>query len=275
MEQHKLFSELRDVEYDPFAPEKTGTTLLALKYDGGIICCTDSLTSGRGLAVNPAAQKLTRLSDHMMLMRAGSVSHTQYVAQMVKSYLESHRVELSSGTPSRVVKPTVKAAASILRQIVYQNRYFIQGGFILAGYDDRSGLNIFMFDRGLVLERQWASIGSGSGIVTVIMDAEYKPGMSQTEAISLAQKAVTHAIQRDRHSSGMVRWAVIEKSTFTTNLLPSNTILTLEQRILGIPNNEESGIPDTGESGIPDKRVPQSDSGMDDDFSSSDDDHFC
>lgn len=66
----------RDVE----APPHTGTTIVAVEYDGGVVVGADSRVSTGRYVSNRASDKLTPLSDFVWLLRSGSAADTQLVA---------------------------------------------------------------------------------------------------------------------------------------------------------------------------------------------------
>ena len=66
----------RDAEGAPH----TGTTIVAVQYDGGVVIGADSRVSTGRYVSNRASDKLTPLHDHVWLLRSGSAADTQLVA---------------------------------------------------------------------------------------------------------------------------------------------------------------------------------------------------
>jgi 20S proteasome subunit beta 1 len=64
----------------PSAPPHTGTTILAISYDGGVVVGADSRVSTGTYISNRASDKITPLSDNVYLLRSGSAADTQAVA---------------------------------------------------------------------------------------------------------------------------------------------------------------------------------------------------
>jgi 20S proteasome subunit beta 1 len=58
----------------------TGTTIIAVTYDGGVVIGADSRVSTGNYVSNRASNKLTLLLDDVYLARCGSAADTQYVA---------------------------------------------------------------------------------------------------------------------------------------------------------------------------------------------------
>lgn len=75
---------------------------------------------------------------------------------------------------------------------------------MVAGYDKR-GPGLFYIDQdGQRLPMHVCSIGSGSLNAYGILDTQYKPKMTDEEALKLARRAIMHATYRDGGSGGHV-----------------------------------------------------------------------
>lgn len=61
-------------------PPHTGTTIVAVSYNGGVVLAADSRVSTGNYISNRASNKITSLSDSVYLLRSGSASDTQAVA---------------------------------------------------------------------------------------------------------------------------------------------------------------------------------------------------
>lgn len=58
---------------------KTGTTIVACCYDGGVVIAADSRVSTGTYVSNRASDKITPLADNVFLLRSGSAADTQAV----------------------------------------------------------------------------------------------------------------------------------------------------------------------------------------------------
>jgi 20S proteasome subunit beta 1 len=67
--------------------ESTGTTILAMPFDGGVMLGADTRTSMGSYATSRSTDKITFLSDHIFCLRSGSAADTQAVSDIVKHYL--------------------------------------------------------------------------------------------------------------------------------------------------------------------------------------------
>ena len=62
------------------AAPHTGTTIVAVSYDGGVVLGADSRVSMGSYISNRASDKLAPLADSVWLLRSGSAADTQAVA---------------------------------------------------------------------------------------------------------------------------------------------------------------------------------------------------
>ena len=67
--------------------ESTGTTILAIPFEGGVILGADCRTSMGSYATSRSTDKITYLSDHIFCLRSGSAADTQAISDIVKHYL--------------------------------------------------------------------------------------------------------------------------------------------------------------------------------------------
>merc|ERR1719473_1335927 len=191
---------------DVNSPEQavsTGTTIMAVAFDGGVVMGADSRTSTGDYVANRASRKISKVHDKIFVCRSGSAADTQALTGFVVNYLNQHAVELGE-------QPTVNTAANLFRMIAYNNKDNLMAGLIIAGYDPKRGGQVYSIPLGGTLHKvKFACDGSGSGYIAGLVDEYYRPGMTKDEALAFVQKSVAHAMARDGSSGGMVRTLVI------------------------------------------------------------------
>merc|ERR1719463_751208 len=105
-------------EDDVMAPEQavsTGTTIMAVEFDGGVVLCADSRTSTGQYVANRASRKISKVHDRIFVCRSGSAADTQALTGFVVNYLGQHAVELGK-------LPSVKTAANLFKIFAYNNK---------------------------------------------------------------------------------------------------------------------------------------------------------
>merc|ERR1719335_490802 len=191
----------------PEAAVKTGTTIMAVAYDGGVVLGADTRTSTGDYVANRASRKISKVHDKIFVCRCGSAADTQALTGFVINYLGQHAIELGHGK-----MPTVNTAANLFKMIAYNNKDRLMAGLIVAGYDEKRGGQVYSIPLGGALIRVPMAVdGSGSGYIAGFCDEYYRAGMSKAEALAFVQKAVSHAMSRDGSSGGLVRTCIITK----------------------------------------------------------------
>ncbi|KAJ2540451.1 Proteasome subunit beta type-1 [Coemansia sp. RSA 1853] len=197
-----------------------GTTIMAVKFDGGVVIAADSRTSTGTYVANRVTDKLTKVEERIYCCRSGSAADTQSVADIVKYHLDLY-------TSQHDEMPTVKVAASLFQEICYQNKNNLSAWIIVAGWDKQTGGDVFEIPIGGSLHRpEFAIAGSGSSYISGFCDKSYRPGMSKEECIEFAKNAVGLAITRDGSSGGVIRLAVITKDGVERQVVYGNELPT-------------------------------------------------
>jgi len=191
----------------------TGTSIMAVEFDGGVVIGADSRTSTGAYVANRVTDKLTRINDYIYCCRSGSAADTQAIADIVNYHLEFHEVELGES-------PQVKTAATVFQNLCYNYRDQLMAGIICAGWDRRHGGQVFNIPLGGMCVRQpFAVGGSGSTYVFGFVDSNFKKGMTQEECVQFVTKTLTLAMNRDGSSGGVVRLGIITEKGMERRLL--------------------------------------------------------
>ncbi|CAE8631375.1 unnamed protein product [Polarella glacialis] len=206
---------------DVMAPEKgvsTGTTIMAVEFDGGVVLGADSRTSTGDYVANRASRKVSKVHDRIFVCRCGSAADTQALTGFVLNYLGQHAVEIGK-------LPTVNTAANLFKIMAYNNKDNLMAGLIVAGWDEKEGGQVYSIPLGGARIRvPWACDGSGSGYIKGFIDANYRPGMTQAECLEFVQKAISFAMSRDGSSGGVIRTVVVTKDKVDESMIVGNKL---------------------------------------------------
>ena len=108
--------------------------------------------------------------------------------------------------------PPVKSAASVMREIIFNNRNRLSASIICSGWDPYEGYQIYAVNQtGYINTGNHAVSGSGSIFITGFMDANYKQGMSRAEIKEFLKSCISLACYRDGSSGGCIRLLDITK----------------------------------------------------------------
>jgi len=187
-----------------------GTTLVAVKFDRGVVVGSDTRTSqGGGYVSHRYAHKIVPITATTVLARSGSAADTQQLADAVR--VKNDVRQMQYGNPL-----TVSQIAHWLRQQVYgENGGAGSVSLLVAGYDNRPRIyNIS--PSGALLEEPGVFAVSGSGSTYIIghldhqvADAHCTTSLDEQGAVELCQRAIELAVQRDGSSGGLIRLYVV------------------------------------------------------------------
>ncbi len=207
-----------------------GTTLVAIKYKGGVVVGADTRTSVGGYVSNKFAYKINPIFDpndemsilngHLtasksscVLCRSGSAADTQWLAKHAKRRFAMRQLE----RPGYI--PRVSEVAHYLRHQMRHSNNDYQASLICAGYDETEGSKVFGITPGGSLweEPNFCVSGSGSTILLGYLDdalqlGDFSKNLSKDEAIALVTKLLRLSIGRDGSSGGLIRLYVIDES---------------------------------------------------------------
>lgn len=187
----------------------TGTTLVAMEYDRGVIIGTDSRTSAGSFIASRATNKITPITDGIVALRSGGAADTQAISDIVKYYVDLYSVMENEPV-------TVYRAAQIFRKFLFNYRDQLHASIIIAGCDDKKGGQIYSIPLGGFTTRQYfTASGSGGAYLNTFIDRNWKPGMTRDQVFQLVREAVFLAIHRDCGSGGVIRLSDITSAGIT------------------------------------------------------------
>lgn len=187
---------------------KTGTTTVGLVFKDGVVLASESKSTMGYLVASKTSEKIYLVDDKIAMTTAGGAGDTQALVRIM-------RAELSLYKLSRNAEATVKSAASLLSNILSNNRYYPYMAFLVLGGMDKTGPHIYSIDAvgGSEEELTFTSTGSGSPFAYGVLEDSYKAGMTRDEAVKLAARAVKAATERDIGSGGsVIHITIIDKN---------------------------------------------------------------
>ncbi len=179
---------------------KTGTSTLGITFDGGVVVGADHRATMGHFIANKSVQKLFGISDYVALTTAGLVGHAQSLSRTLCAELRLY--ELKHGKPM-----TVKGAATLTANILSGRPHYVQ--LLIVGVDD-SGSSVYSIDSaGGSIPDVYCATGSGSPYMYGVLEDQFREGMSETDSLKVAAKALLASAQRDAASGNGMDLAVI------------------------------------------------------------------
>ncbi|XP_037068280.1 proteasome subunit beta type-5-like [Pollicipes pollicipes] len=176
-----------------------GTTTLAFKYNGGVIVCADSRATGGNYIASQEVRKIIPINEYLLGTMAGGAADCTYwervLAKQCRIYELRNRERIS-----------VAAASKLLANMVYNYKGMgLSMGVMIVGWDKRGPGLYYVDTDGTRTPGHLFSVGSGSLFAYGVLDAGYRPDLTDEEAYDLGRRAIYHATFRDAASGGIVR----------------------------------------------------------------------
>jgi len=181
-----------------------GATVVGISYNKGVVLAAEKRVSFGNFVVNKNIKKTFTVTDHVGAACAGMVADMQVLVRQVEALAKIRKLETRRDVPPNSI-------AKLMSVIMFERRYFpLLTQVIVGGIDTKP--EIYTLDPlGSVLPDDYAAVGTGAEMALGIMDAEYKPNMSEEKAKELAVRAIKSAIQRDSSSGDGIDVLLVTK----------------------------------------------------------------
>lgn len=198
-QRHRASTTRGPVEDSHIGRLQTGTTVVALSADGGVVLAGDQRMSlGGRFVANKNVRKIEPVHPTAAVGISGAVGPAQRLLQSIRaeaSLYESRRGE-ALGMPA-----LARASSHLVRGLPVQP--------LLAGVDE-DGPHVYELDGGgSVLADRYAATGSGLQVAYGVLEGRFDPDASLEDAEAVAVDAVLAACERDTASGDGVTVATI------------------------------------------------------------------
>ena len=184
----------------PQVPE--GTTVLALRYDGGVVMAGDRRATEGHLVAHRHIRKVFPADRYSAVAIAGTAG---LAIDMVRLF----QVELEHYEKIEGIGLSLEGKASFLARLVRAQLPMAFQGLVVvplfAGYDDRDEHGrVFSFDvvGGRYEEIEFGSTGSGARLAKAYLRTAYRDDLNADEAAAMAVNALVSASQEDTATGG-------------------------------------------------------------------------
>jgi proteasome beta subunit len=223
-----------------------GTTVLAIRFDGGVVMAGDRRATAGSLIASRRIEKVFPGDDYSGVAIAGAAGPAIDMVRLFQLQLE-HYEKIEGELLS------LEGKANQLAALVRQNLGAALTGFVViplfAGYDERRGIGrVFSYDvtGGKYEEADFQTNGSGGVHARNWIKASWQEGMSRDDTVDLALRALFAAADEDTATGGpdLIRRiypmvAVIDASGYTA--LDDATVAERSEALYG-GREEGSGL---------------------------------
>src|SRR5919198_4477469 len=170
-----------------------GATAVGISYTNGVILASEKRVSFGNFVVNKNTKKTFPVTDKVGAACAGMVADMQVLIRQITALAKIRKLETR-----RNIAPN--SVAKLMSVVMFERRFFpLLTQVVVGGINEKP--EIYTLDPlGSVLPDDYAAVGTGAEMALGIMDAEFKPDMSEEKVRELATRAIRSAIQRDASS---------------------------------------------------------------------------
>ncbi len=186
-----------------------GTTTVGLVCRDGVVFATEKRATMGSFIASRRAKKIFRIADRAAMTTAGAVGDAQFLARLISVELKLYEIRKEE-------KPTIRAIATLLSNILNSTRWFPYFVQLLVGGMDKRGASMYSIDLlgGAIEEMDLVATGSGSPTAYGVLEDRYTHDMSIDECVELAIRAVYSAMRRDSASGDGIDVVKITKDGY-------------------------------------------------------------
>jgi len=162
-------------------------------------------------------EKLHYIAPNIWCAGAGTAADTEFTTALISSQLELH--SLSAGR-----KPRVVTCMTMLKQHLFRHQGHIGAYLVVAGVD-ATGTHLFtVHAHGSTDKLPYVTMGSGSLAAMSVFETQWRPNLTEEDAVKLCADAIQSGIFNDLGSGSNVDVAIIApgKTTLRRNYIRPN-----------------------------------------------------
>jgi proteasome beta subunit len=182
-----------------------GATAVGIAYDGGVVMASERRISYGNFVVSKTTKKTFKITEYVGACCAGMVADMQVLAMQMRAMTKLRKMELKREIPPNSV-------AKMMSTLMYERRYYPLLTQVIVGGVDGAPAIYTLDPLGSVLPDDYAAVGTGAEMALGVLDQEFKPKMSETDAVKLAIKSIKSAIMRDSASGDGIDILVVDKN---------------------------------------------------------------
>lgn len=182
-----------------------GATAVGITYDGGIVLASERRISYGNFVVSKNTKKTFKITDFVGACCAGMVADMQVLAMQMRALTKIRKLELKREIPPNSV-------AKMMSSLMYERRFYPLLTQVIVGGVNGDAAIYTLDPLGSVLPDDYAAVGTGAEMALGVLDQEFKKGMKEKDAVTLAVKSIKSAIMRDAASGDGIDVLVIDKN---------------------------------------------------------------
>eukprot|EP00047_Mylnosiga_fluctuans_P002437 m.224534 g.224534 ORF g.224534 m.224534 type:complete len:258 (-) comp11104_c0_seq1:50-823(-) len=189
-------------------PSVTGTSVLGLKFNGGVVVAADMCGSYGSLSRFQKQSRLTQVGENCVVGAGGDMADFHALSHM----LEDIQTENDDFADGHTLTP--RAIHSYITRVMYSKRSKMEplwNTVVVGGVSSGVPFLGYVDKIGVAFEDNTVASGYGAHIAIPLMRAAYEanPAMSEDEAVALLQKCLQVLFYRDARSVNRYEIAIV------------------------------------------------------------------
>lgn len=202
-------------------PITTGTSVLGIKYRGGVMLAADTLCSYGSMAKYKNAKRLLNINSRTLIGASGEYSDLQSISDLLKRNALEDRCTADSLYEEDNNEECAKEVWSYMRAVMYNRRSNMNplwNDVVVAGFQQNTDGTtsdtpfLGVVDKiGTAYEDDILATGFGGYIALPLMREKYRPDMEEGEARALLEDCLRILFYRDCRALNRVQIAKVTK----------------------------------------------------------------
>jgi 20S proteasome subunit beta 7 len=185
-------------------PIVTGTSVIGVKYAGGVLLAADTLASYGTMAMFKDAERIHKVTDNTLMAAGGEMSDFQHIQKILGELTDADR-NIDDGytrAPHEIFH--------YMRAVMYQRRNKMNplwNNLLVAGWKDGEAFLGSVDYIGTTYEDDFIATGFGSYLAIPILRKKWRPDMDEGEARQLLEDCLRILFYRDCRALNKIRIA--------------------------------------------------------------------
>ena len=175
----------------------------------GVILASEKRVTYGYFIMSKGGKKVFKVTDRIGVACAGLVGDMQILAKEME--VQANLFNMDVGR-----KITVRSAAKLLANVLFNRRYSPLFTQTIVGGLDEEGASIYILDvLGSLIPDKYAVVGSGTEIAIGVLEEGYNENIGVDEMKDLVTRSIKSAISRDSMSGDGIDFLIITKNGVT------------------------------------------------------------
>lgn len=195
------------------SPIVTGSTVVGLKYNGGVLVAADTLASYGSQARYKDVTRIKKVGEFALLGASGEISDFQYLGQLLDE-LDEEDWQHEDGC-----RLGPREYSAYIGRVMYNRRSKfnpLYNQLIVAGKKEAGAAHLAFIDhQGTAFEEDFIATGFGSYLAMPILRNEWRPDISLDEAKALVTKCLQICFYRDCRAYNKIQFGISDGNSVT------------------------------------------------------------